>query len=170
MPWEDVSLSPTWLPSIGAKRPWNEQRPPSTVLIPFCQWAPERLHQSDMMHVVKLGIGRHFCASTLVVLSHWECFPCPNRNIVDRLASGYQDFWAGCKQMRATPHVKSFSREMLHFPNERAFPYGGWKAADTMLICRWIVLLLRDGVAEANGLRTAPVLGSAPLASHQPLL
>ena len=59
----------------------------------------------------------------------------------------YADFKWSCKhEMRATPHLKSFTRQLLHFANNAAFPWFGCKGGDTMLLARWLLRVLRHGV------------------------
>ena len=169
IPWEDVSSSPSWVSSIGSKRPWNEQSPPSTVQIPFTEWAPEQLFQADMFHTIKLGISRHFAGSTVVVFSRWGYFHCENRNMADVLSAAYVDFKAACKQMRSCPNLKNFTREILHWPKSKTWPWGGWKGSDSLLICRWLLILIREGPL-VDGHRSGSLLRNTPDASHRPLL
>ena len=59
----------------------------------------------------------------------------------------YADFKWSCKhEMRATPHLKSFTRQLLHFAINAAFPWFGCKGGGTMLLARWLLRVLRHGV------------------------
>ena len=124
-------MAPSWVQTIGAERPWSATRPPSTLQIPFTEWAPEQIFHADAFHVVKLGIARHFCGSALVALVQWGYIPCNTRNVQDMLAAAYGDFRQACQQMRLCPNVKSFTRDILHWSKNAVFPWGGW----TLGIC-----------------------------------
>ena len=127
-------MNPNWVRTIGHTRPWDEARPPSTIQIPFTQWAPEQLFHADMFHVGKLGIGRHYGASTLVALVQWGYFPCSTGNVQDRLAAAYRDFKGACSEMHLCPNVKAFTRELLHWPKNLTFPVGGWTLGYSLAI------------------------------------
>ncbi|CAE6966836.1 unnamed protein product [Symbiodinium sp. CCMP2592] len=80
LPWEDVGQDPVWVPTIGQSRPWKPNQYSSVRSIPYATSAPEQLLQPDLFHTIKLGIGRHFSGSFLVLAAHWSYFFEPGRN------------------------------------------------------------------------------------------
>ena len=143
--------------------------PPATTETPFTDTAPEQLFHADMFHVFKLGVGRHYVASTLV--AQFGYVPCRTSNTEDLLAAAYADFLQGCSELKQAPSVKAFTRDILHFSKHMSFPWGGWKGADTLMLCRWLLLLFRKGLYSENGsCRLTPLLVHPFEASHEPLL
>ncbi|CAE7526688.1 unnamed protein product, partial [Symbiodinium sp. CCMP2456] len=172
IPWEDVGSEPVWVPTIGRSRPWKPNKYSSVRSIPFTTSSPEQLLQPDLFHLVKLGIARHFAGSFLVLVAHWGYFFCEGRNsFPDVLARMYTDFRAACKAMHLTPHIKGFTKDTFHFVNFESWPWGGWKGSDTLLILRWMILLLRQGCCSggSGGARTSPWL-KHPLATDHALV
>ncbi|CAE7729124.1 unnamed protein product [Symbiodinium sp. CCMP2592] len=51
--------------------------------IPYATSAPEQLLQPDLFHTIKLGIGRHFSGSFLVLAAHWSYFFEPGQRHLD---------------------------------------------------------------------------------------
>ena len=148
MPWEDVSLNPSWVPSIGCSRPWNPEDPSSLLRVPYTRAAPEQLYQPDVFHTIKLGIARHFGASFIVVMCQWGYFYGDSNSFPDLLSRCYADFRDACSAMHLCPNVKHFTRDGLHFKKHASWPFGGWKGSDSLLILRWFVKLLREGRSQ----------------------
>jgi len=78
------------------------------------------------MHLVKLGVARHFIASCVVVLGDWDIFPGSALSVANLLEFSHNDFVWCCKhEIRQTPNLKLFSKEGFHWPRRTSFPYGG---------------------------------------------
>ncbi|CAE7356750.1 unnamed protein product [Symbiodinium sp. CCMP2592] len=45
----------------------------------------------------------------------------------------------------------ALNKEGFHWGRRTCFPYGGWKAADSMMLMRWLLLLLRHGPVLPDG-------------------
>ena len=166
-PWEDMRPTARWRTTIGSVRPWDTSMYNEWLQIPHSDTFPEQYFRNDPFHVVKIGIGRHFCASALIVLSSWDLWPGASSGVEQRLDRAYSDFSFCCqRELRQVPHVKAFTRDGLHFPNHLAFPFGGWKGADTMLLCRWLVRVLRRGpvTRDAAGALSRPNASVAEMA------
>ena len=169
MPWEDVSLTPSWLPSIGCSRPWLPNDPSSLLRVPYTKASPEQFYQPDIFHTIKLGIARHFGASFIVVLCEWGYFSGISNSFPDLLSRCYEDFRVACSEMRLCPHVKHFTRDGLHFKKHASWPVAGWKGSDSLLVLRWFVKLLRDGLVQGNLGRQGSLLHHQFAASHLPV-
>ena len=80
----------------------------------------------DSLHVIKLGIARHFIASAIVVFGEWNVFPGAAESVSALLETSHEDFlWSCQNELHQTPHLKMFSKEGLHWPRRQSFPWGG---------------------------------------------
>ena len=124
--WEDMSSSAPWLDTMFAERPWTRQKPSCLLPIPFSVQAPEKIFRSDCMHLVKLGIARHFIASTVVALGDWGFIPGTDDSVAALLELSHDDFVWCCKyEIKQTPNLKLFSKEGFHWARRTCYPYGG---------------------------------------------
>ena len=153
VPWEQMSDEAAWIRTIGQTRPWDLSKFNEILQIPMSPVFPEAMFRNDPFHVCKIGIARHFIASALVQLSSWNTWPGDSAQFDNRMQRAYDDFLFCCKGELggATPHCKTFTREILHFPRETSFPFGGWKGSDSMLLLRWLVRVIRYGVSQNVG-------------------
>ena len=127
--WEDLTPRATWLDTLYVERPWKARRPSCVLPIPFSNVAPEKVFRSDSMHLVKLGIARHFIASTIIAFGDWGVFPNSASSIATLLEKSHEDFVWCCKhEIKQTPNLKMFSKEGLHWPRRSSFPFGGFLA------------------------------------------
>ena len=124
--WEDMRSSASWHATIYQERPWTARKPSCVLPIPFSLQAPEKVFRSDCMHLVKLGIARHFIASCVVALGDWDIFTGSADSIAALMELSHNDFAWCCKhEIKQTPHLKLFSKEGFHWPRRTCFPYGG---------------------------------------------
>ena len=159
IPWEDVRSTAAWRGTVCSQRPWRQ--PGELIRIPFGGMQPERLYRNDPFHVVKYGIGRHFTASCLIVLLFMNTWPGESNSVESCLERAFADFKDCCRNsLKACPHVKMFTREILHFGKNQNFPWGGYKGSDTMLIARWLVRLLRYGAFDGSTRPQVPLARS----------
>ena len=146
-PWEDVSPSAAWRRTLFNLEPWRHDALSSLRAVCCDQMRAANFYKGDPFHIWKYGIGRHFVGSCLVTLAQWGFWPGREQGFDDLMHRAYADFKWSCKhEMRATPHLKSFTRQLLHFANNAAFPWFGCKGGDTMLLARWLLRVLRHGV------------------------
>ena len=74
------------------------------------------------MHLVKLGIARHFIASTVVALGDWGFIPGTEDSVAALLELSHDDFVWCCKhEIKQTPNLKMFSKEGFHWVAVLAF-------------------------------------------------
>ena len=173
VPWEDVSPEAAWVSTMWRTEPWSNDNVSPFRMVPCDQSRAANFYKSDPFHIFKYGIGRHFCASCIVVLCQWGYFPGSTQNIVDLLSNAHTDFRWACKNEIAhgSPHMKGFTKELFHFPRNASFPWGGWKGSDTLLLLRWLLRVLRHGV-KVEGQPARPNISltqSALDASHVPV-
>ncbi|CAE7875397.1 unnamed protein product [Symbiodinium necroappetens] len=155
IPWEDLTKTAAWRSTRYTTRPWSRQHPPSIASVPFSD-VPERCIRPDLMHMVKLGIGRHFLASAIVCLGEWSIFDDGNKilSVEGLLDTVHQDFEYCCKhELKQTANLKQFTKDLLHWPRRSSYPWGGWKASDTMILLRWLLKLVTTGpvLRDASG-------------------
>ena len=124
--WEDVTSNPNWLPTCYQERPWTAEKPSCVLPIPYSISAPEKVFRSDPMHLVKLGIGRHYVASSIVALGDLNVFNDTGASIARFLEAAHIDFtWCCKREIRQTPNLKQFTREGFHWTKRSAYPFGG---------------------------------------------
>ena len=152
IPWEDFGVNSVWQSTVYSERPWSV---PSEVLqIPFIPATPEKMFRPDPFHIIKLGIGRHFAASCVIVLIFMDVWHGDSNSVEACLSRAYTDFRACCRMdLRACPHIKAFTREIFHFGKNSDFPFGTFKGSDCTLMLRWLVRLLRYGISDGRQAR-----------------
>ena len=125
--WEDLSEQATWRSTLHATRPWSATAPSCLANVPFSD-RPERAIRNDLLHLVKLGVSRHFVASAIVCLGEWGAFAgSPAGGSVEgMLNAAYNDFLYCCKsEVRQTANLKNFTKDLMHWPRRSSFPFGG---------------------------------------------
>ena len=81
------------------------------------------------MHMVKLGIARHFLASAIVCLGEWSIFDEGGKilSVEGLLDTVHQDFEYCCKrELKQTANLKQFTKDLLHWPRRSSYPFGGF--------------------------------------------
>ena len=125
LPWEQLTPDAPWRSTCYEQRPWKSSAPPSLVDVPFSP-RPERMLRSDLLHLVKLGVARHFLASSVVVLGEWGVFG-DSLSIDKILEAAHEDFnWSCSNELHQHPHLKSFTKDLFHMPRRAAYPWGGF--------------------------------------------
>ena len=126
LPWEDLTSQAHWRNTLYAERPWVDFRPSCCLPVPYSREAPERMFRSDPMHLLKLGVGRHFLASSIIVLGDYNVWPGSSESVEKLLLLSHSDFVWCCKnEIQQTPNLKGFTKDLLHWPRRSAFPWGG---------------------------------------------
>ena len=124
--WEDLTRNASWLQTLYQERPWKPEKPSHVLPIPFSDLAPEKIFRSDAMHLIKLGIGRHFLASAIIVLGDFDVFNGSASGVAKLLENAHKDFMYTCKhEIHQTPNLKQFTREGFHWPRRTSYPFGG---------------------------------------------
>ena len=128
-PWEDMRESAAWRATIHKERPWSATCPSNLACVPYSNEAPERMFRSDPLHLVKLGVARHFVGSAIVVLGEWGIYTNSGNSVDQLLMASETDFmWSARTELKQTPHLKSLTRDLLHWPRRQVFPWGGFLA------------------------------------------
>ena len=65
IPWEDVTETPIWEPTIYSERPWPLNQEPPLQRIPFDLVEPEAFYRTDPFHTGKVGALRDYVGSSL---------------------------------------------------------------------------------------------------------
>ena len=126
IPWESMEADAAWRGTLYRERPWAASTPSCMAPVPYDMSCPERAFRSDPMHLIKLGIARHYLASSIACLTEWSVFPGRSVDRLKRLEQAHADFvWACRQELRQTPHLKSFSKDLFHWPRLQSFPWGG---------------------------------------------
>ncbi|OLP92440.1 hypothetical protein AK812_SmicGene25753 [Symbiodinium microadriaticum] len=147
-PMEDANVGAAWTRTIGKSAPW--ERLPSFGQVPFDNWcsfpsrAPE-FFRRDPFHVFRLGVARNFLASAILLLCNLGAFDLQgeSRSVENRLVRAWRHFQLFMET--ASLHVgglRSFSKKKMHFASGGAFPWLGCKGSDTIVLLKWLQVLL----------------------------
>ena len=176
-PFEEVSWRPRWLATSGLVVPWDQRSPSPLCKIPGRMFAPHHIYRKDCFHIWKQTIGGHWVASGIVLLldlGYWSIGQGP-QDADSLLQVAYRDFdyfmkneWTG----HQVANCKMFTKALLHWPKQKAFPFTRIKGSDIMLCTRWFVRLLLFGLLlPGGGGRQNVSLIEQPLCPwHVPLL
>ena len=137
-PAEELATSrPRWWATKGTKLPWLTT-PPLIRVLPHDPSDPSTFFWQDIWHVVHLGFGRSWIASTLHVL----LATVPGRNMDERWSFFTLDYRSFCRQYRLQPHVGSITPYLMSY-GDHTGTMGQWhKAALTATLMRWLQDLL----------------------------
>eukprot|EP00438_Fugacium_kawagutii_P009614 Skav215640 [mRNA] locus=scaffold736:247242:248783:- [translate_table: standard] len=144
-PFEEVGTMPQWVSTIYRSPPWSETPPFKHIPFDAAGWdsgAASRFFKRDAFHIFRLGIGRNFAGSTIVLLCLEGVFDYDGdggRGLDERLTRAWNSFSLWCDASHLRPAaMRSFSKEMLHMPNLGSFPWCGGKGSDTILVIKWL--------------------------------
>ena len=159
MPFEELTLSPAWLNTVGHNNvlPWDTM-PPFLEHMPHVISDKGSFFKLDILHIYHLGIGRDFAASSLTMALDRIYVG----NIADRLASMNTDLKAFLKASRKQVHFKVLTRDLLGYSSAKVFPSGHWnKAFDTPVLIEFCCWLLQKNEAVLNSDRMLQIIASA---------
>ncbi|CAL1129712.1 unnamed protein product [Cladocopium goreaui] len=123
-PYEDFSVSPSWLGTVETVAPWA-QRP--SVLRGALVDPRKTAHffSCDFWHNVHLGCGKHWVANSFVSaierLQFW-----PGQSVESKFELLTTEFKSFCRQNHLSPHMDEISRATMGFPQGSACPLGQW--------------------------------------------
>jgi hypothetical protein len=140
-PHENVNDDAEWMGTEHIDRPWTKE--PIFSQIPFepADGAPEKLYKCDVFHVWKLGSGRDFTASCIVLLcslSYFDFIAAESKSMPNRLKRAHGCFALWCAGCNKHPHLRQFTQKLFHMPKVSSMPWGGYKGSDTMLLSKWL--------------------------------
>ncbi|OLQ04139.1 Guanylate cyclase soluble subunit beta-2 [Symbiodinium microadriaticum] len=138
LPYTDVSSAPQWLSTLGASLPW-ESTPPLNEA-PFSVSSPAFLYKLDPFHVLKFGIFRDACASTVIRLCFLEYFDCEGelQNVPERLSRAFSFYKLWCLAEKKNPSLKGFTRMNMHYDNNHSFAWFNCKGSEVTLLMQWL--------------------------------
>jgi hypothetical protein len=137
------SFPPLWVNSLFTVKPWTSE--PPFVVIPFDQSGRlELFFRHDPFHVIKVGIGRNWCAGAIWLLCLLSYFPGDGG---DSVAVKLQRAWHSCafwcRMNGKTLWLRGFTKENFHQPKITTYGFVGCKGSDTMILMRWISWYVR---------------------------
>ncbi|CAE7310029.1 unnamed protein product [Symbiodinium sp. CCMP2592] len=160
-PFEDSNPNALWTRTIGKSAPWESA--PSFVQMPFDNWSsfPSGVLQffrRDPFHVFRLGVARNFLASAILLLCNFGAFDLlgESKSVENRLARAWKQFQLFLET--TSLHVgglRSFSKKKMHFASGGSFPWLGCKGSDTIVLFKWLRVLL----VQLRVRGTSPVTG-----------
>ena len=116
-PWQD---EPIWTQLLMQDEGWNGK----------C-----RFFRPDIWHVVHMGLGKDFAASSMVLLTRIL----PHGNVDGRFEFFSQEYLSWCKQFHKVKYVNKIDKRSVGGAGVRDEPYGSWnKAALTVTILEFI--------------------------------
>ena len=153
-PYEDINRTAAWTQTLYRSRPWDQ--PPPLLVVPFEpeDGRQEFLYKRDIFHIVKLGLLRHWVASTLVSLIQWGCaFTVEGEpNAVGyQLERAHAFFKMWCLAFKKSAALRSFSRNLFNWPNAKTAPWANVKASDCVLLAGWLCSVLPAYASQETG-------------------
>ncbi len=151
-PFEDCSDNAAWISTIGLSPPWLVGAESPLLKIPCREEVPHALWKRDPFHAFKQTLGGHFGASTLVLFAVdfglWKIEGQSNDvdTLLERAFTDFRFFVRHEWRKGVVNHTKAFTKQTLHFADLKKFPYARWKGSDQMLIIRWLLEVVRNGV------------------------
>lgn len=148
---EDTTPNASWIPTIGLSNPWPQNAPSPLLQVPSYSANPVLFWRRDPFHAFKQTIGGHFAASLIVLFACdvglWKADGLSSA-VDEMLARAFYDFafwvkheWRGF----VVNHIKAFTRQILHFKDQLAFPFARFKGSDQMILLRWLRHLVLHG-------------------------
>ena len=138
IPWEDVTETPIWEPTIYSERPWPLNQEPPLQRIPFDLVEPEAFYRTDPFHTGKVGALRDYVGSSLFWLIEHHYYGWQG-DLPTKLKSAHDAFRSFCSATKATPALRSFSKQFFMYKSRKSFPWSNSKGSDTILLCRFLV-------------------------------
>ncbi|CAE6968118.1 unnamed protein product, partial [Symbiodinium sp. CCMP2456] len=152
LPYTDVSSAPEWLSTLGAEAPWRETPPLNQA--PFSESFPAFLYKFDPFHVLKYGVFRDCCASTVTRLGFLGYFDFSEEgeleNIPDRLMRAFSLYKLWCLAEKKNPSLKGFTRINMHFDKNTSFAWFNCKGSEVTLLMQWLDFQLLVFIANVK--------------------
>ena len=146
-PCEDTGNHPCWSPTIGIQEPWD-RIPPIVKKLPHDRSHPGSFLRADLWHCIHLGIGKSFVASSLQIAL--ERVPATNNDERFEWLSDHYFRW--CRSVKRSSFASKISGYLVSY-GDGPGATGNWsKGALTSNLCRWLIPLLTDLGADAEGL------------------
>ena len=154
IPFEDCGKQAVWRMTVAMDRPWV--RAGHLSRIATRSYKPEAFYRRDPFHVFKQSLAGHFLASAVVVVAEMGMFTLPGQStaVAELLNQACDDFTWYVKhdfRGRSVNHIKSFTKEIFHFPRLDSFPAARFKGSDALLMLRWLRQLMLAGPVRADG-------------------
>ena len=152
---EDCAEQPSWYGTLFSTRPWIV--PPPLASAPYDHGKPEDVFKLDMLHLFKVGLGRHICASAiaaLCLLGFWDSVD-DSKNLPDRLARAHASFRLWCLAEREQPGLRSFTVAFFTIKSRASFPWSNSKGSDTTLMLRWLRFLTALELQQESPFKTS---------------
>jgi len=166
-PFEDPNPAASWVSTRYTTLPWVTM-PPFTS-IPFEDWSGDTnakaalFFRRDSFHIFRLGIGRNFVASCIILMCHNALFDDgeSDYSMERRMKTAWSHFYLWCSSTGQRPQsIRSFTRDKLHF-KRGSFPYVSCKGSDTVLLLKWLIFIIeltRKSVENASLKQTLGVM------------
>jgi len=144
---EIATTNPKWLLTMGVKLPWVQCPAVIKNLVHDCG-DPAAFFKSDIWHVVHLGFGRSWVASTVqLVLQQLPC-----SNLEEKWEYLTEDYLRWCHDNKKQAHISKISPYLMSY-GDHGGAMGNWhKAALTTNFLQWIVVLLGKVAPDRAGL------------------
>ena len=135
---------PTWHGTLYQSEPWDMT--PILNAVPFDAVSPARLYRKDPFHMLKFGVFKDMCASTVMYLGqlgYWDTDAQESKALDARLARAYSYFRLWCVANSKCTTLKKFSRGNFHRQKATSFPFLGGKGSDSVLLCSFLEFYLQ---------------------------
>jgi len=151
-PFEDVNVSEAkWLQTIGRNNPlpWDTPGPLLAHLM-IDQEDPASFYKPDLFHILHSGVGKDFCASSLIYF-------CRITFKESRIALGLDTVNDLFRKFLIEGHERvnfsKFTFDMLGYESSKSFPTGHWsKGLDTAVVTKFIEHVVTNYGDLAHGI------------------
>ena len=153
-------LDPRWLQTMPARLPWLAT-PPLLQHLPSARSAPASFFEPDMWHVIHLGVGKAFCASTIILavtnLPRYTALS----NMDQRWQACTQDYLSFCRQAGRQNFINKIGASTVNY-NDATGATGGWhKGSVTTNMVLWLEDLLSQRLDNAGDHRLQVAMNAA---------
>lgn len=139
-PFELVEHEPRWAPTMFNSRPWSST--PILTTIDFDSTKPEHLLKLDFFHLWKVGLGRDFVGSCVVLFCRVGLFDDGSANeskdIDSRLERAHYSFRLWALVNSFSPGLQSFSKAFFSIKSFADSPWSNSKGSDTVMLSKWV--------------------------------
>lgn len=146
IPAEDTRKRPCWSHTVGSKLPFDTI--PSVIrLLPHDEDHAGSFFKPDIWHIIHLGVGKSFIASTIQV----SLETVPGSNMDERFEFLTQHYVRWCRRTRRSCFITKLSPYVVSY-NETAGATGNWsKGSVTTNLMLWVVELIQDLQPDSQG-------------------
>ena len=147
IPYENFSMNPEWVATVGSQDPWPEL-PPILEGLPMEVGAETQFFQPDLWHNMHLGCLKHWLGGSFAAVVENLHHPMFQGASVDaRFAFLTEQFKMYCRLNKLSPHLSEISRQTMSWPMSSAVPVAAWsKGSASTDFMRFLDFFMKERV------------------------